>query len=444
MIKERRSLMKYYCIGIKGTGMSTLAQMLYDMGNEVSGYDDAKDYKFTQKGLEERGIKIFYDGNHELAKDTIVTASRAFSEDHPEMKRVKELGLTFKPYNEVVGGITKEFDTISICGTHGKTTTTSLLKHLFENTTGCNYFIGDGTGHIDVKNRLLLIESDEFNRHFLAYYPKKAIITCIELEHTEIYKDLEDTIKTFEEFANKAKTVIANSDDKNIRKINFKNNVIFYGEDESNDYIIKNIKLETTGSTFTLYKKDELIDTFTVPLYGHHMVMNTASAIIEALDEGVSKEKIKELLPSFKNANRRFSETIVGDTIIVDDYAHHPTEVKVTLEAIRQKYPDKKLTVVFRPNTYSRTSRFKNEFADALKVADKVYLTPIKCDRENPKDYPPIKSEDIIELIPDSELIDDDTVSKVAKDKDGVVAFMGCATVSHLIENFTKALENIE
>ena len=436
--------MKYYCIGIKGSGMSTLAQMLYDMGNEVSGYDDAKDYKFTQKGLEDRGIKIFYDGNHKLDKDTVVTASRAFSDEHPEIKRIKELGITFKPYNEVVGEITKEFNTISISGTHGKTTTTSLLKHLFIDTIGCNYFIGGGTGHIDKKNRLLVIESDEFNHHFLAYHPKKVIITCIELEHTEIYKDIEDTIKTFEEFANKAETVIANGDDLNIRKINFKNKVVFYGEDESNDYIIKDIKLETTGSTFTLYKKDELIDTFTVPLYGHHMVMNTVASIISALDEGVSKEKIKELLPTFKNANRRFAETKVGDTIIVDDYAHHPTEVKVTLEAIRQKYPDKKLTVVFRPNTYSRTSRFKKEFADALKVADKVYLTPIKCDREDPKDYPPIKSEDIIELIPDSELVDDDTVSKVLKEKDGVVAFMGCATVSHLIENFTKALENIE
>ena len=436
--------MKYYCIGIKGTGMSTLAQMLYDMGNEVSGYDDAKDYKFTEKGLKIRGIKIFYDSNHHIDKDTIVTASRAFSDNHPEIKRVKELGLTFKPYNEVVGSITKEFDTISVSGTHGKTTTTSLLNHLFENTIGCNYFIGDGTGHIDMKNKLLVIESDEFNRHFLAYCPKTAIITCIELEHTEIYKDLEDIIRTFEEFANKARKVIANGDDLNIRKINFNNEVVFYGEDSSNDYIIKDIKLETTGSTFTLYKKDELIDTFTVPLYGHHMVMNTVASIISALDEGVSKEKIKELLPTFKNANRRFAETKVGDTIIVDDYAHHPTEVKVTLEAIRQKYPDKKLTVVFRPNTYSRTSRFKKEFADALKVADKVYLTPIKCDREDPKDYPPIKSEDIIELIPGSELVDDDTVSKVLKDKDGVVAFMGCATVSHLIENFTKALENIE
>ena len=436
--------MKYYCIGIKGTGMSTLAQMLYDMGNEVIGYDDAKDYKFTQKGLEDRGIKIFYDGNHNVDKDTVVTASRAFSDEHPEIKRVKELGLTFKPYNEVVGGITKEFDTISVCGTHGKTTTTSLLKHLFENTIGCNYFIGDGTGHIDMKNKLLVIESDEFNRHFLAYHPKTAIITCIELEHTEIYKDIEETIAAFEEFANKAKNVIANGDDLNIRKINFNNDVIFYGEDESNDYIIKDIKLETTGSSFTLYKKDELIDTFSIPLYGHHMVMNTAAAIISALDEGVSKEKIKELLPNFKNANRRFAETFVGDTVIVDDYAHHPTEVKVTLEAIRQKYPDKKLTVVFRPNTYSRTARFKNEFADALKVADKVYLTPIKCDRENPNDYPEIKSEDIIELIPGSEIVDDDSVVNILKDKDGVVAFMGCATMSHLIENFIKELESIE
>lgn len=432
--------MKYYCIGIKGTGMSTLAGMLYDMGNDVIGYDDVKDYKFTQKGLDKRNIKIFYDSDHQLDKDTIVTASKAFSDDHKEIKRVKELGLNFRPYNEVLGEITKEFNTISISGTHGKTTTTSLLKHIFTNTIGCNYFIGDGNGHIDMKNKLLVIESDEFNRHFLAYYPKTTIITCIELEHTEIYKDIEDTIKTFEKFANKAETVIANGDDENIRKISFNNKVIFYGENESNDYIIKNIKLETTGSSFDLYEKDELIDTFKIPLYGHHMVMNATSAIIEALNEGLTKDEIKELLSSFKNATRRFQETIIGNTIIVDDYAHHPTEVKVTLEAIRQKYPDKKLTVVFRPNTYSRTARFKDEFANALKVADKVYLTPILCDRENPLDYPPIKSEDIMEQISDSELVNDDSVNKILKDKDGVVAFMGCATMSHLIENFKNEL----
>ena len=433
--------MKYYCIGIKGTGMSTLAQMLYDMGNSVSGYDDAKDYKFTEKGLKDRGIKIFYDNEHHLDKDTIVTYSKAFSEDHKEIKRVKELGLTIKPYNEVVGDITAKFNTISVCGTHGKTTTTSLLKHLFEKTIGCNYFIGDGTGHIDMKNDLLVIESDEFNRHFLAYHPKTAIITCIELEHTEIYKDLEDTIRTFEKFANKAELVIANGDDKNIRAINFTNRVIFYGESEDNDYIIKNIRLETNGSCFDLYKKETLIGSFMIPLYGKHMVLNATASIIEALDKKLDIDTIKNLLTTFKNAARRFAETKIGDTIIIDDYAHHPTEIKVTLEAIRQKYPDKKLTVVFRPNTYSRTAVFKKEFAEVLREADKAFITPILCDREKKEDYPPIKSEDIVSLVPNSELIDEDTISKLIPYKDGVITFMGCATVSHLIENFRKVIE---
>ena len=433
--------MKYYCIGIKGTGMSTLAQMLYDMGNSVSGYDDAKDYKFTEKGLKDRGIKIFYDNEHPLDKDTIVTYSKAFSEDHREIKRVKELGLTIKPYNEVVGEITAKFNTISVCGTHGKTTTTSLLKHLFEKTIGCNYFIGDGTGHIEMKNDLLVIESDEFNRHFLAYHPKTAIITCIELEHTEIYKDLEDTIRTFEKFANKASLVIANGDDKNIRAINFMNRVIFYGESEDNDYIIKNIRLETNGSYFDLYKKETLIGSFMIPLYGKHMVLNAAASIIEALNKNLDVTTIKTSLTSFHNAARRFAETKIGKTIIIDDYAHHPTEIKVTLEAIKQKYPDKKLTVVFRPNTYSRTSAFKKEFAEVLREADKAFITPILCDREKKEDYPPIKSEDIVSLVPNSELIDEATISKLIPYKDGVITFMGCATVSHLIENFRKVIE---
>lgn len=432
--------MKYYCIGIKGSGMSTLAQMLYDMGNEVSGYDDAKDYKFTEAGLKARNIPIYYDHTHALDPDTIVTASKAFSEDHPELKRIKELGFTLTPYNEVVGDITKQFETIAVCGTHGKTTTSSLLKHLLENTVGCNYFIGDGSGHIDKKNRLLVIESDEFNRHFLAYYPKLAIITCIELEHTEIYKDLKDTIQTFEKFANKAEYVIANGDDPNVRAIQFHNKVVFYGEDTNNDYQIKDIQLATTGSTFSLYQGEAYLDTFTIPLYGHHMVMNAAAAIIASLQQGVALEKIKDLLPSFQNAKRRFAETIIGDTVIIDDYAHHPTEIKVTLEAVRQKYPTKKLTVVFRPNTYSRTAAFTREFAEALSVADQAYITPIVCDRENPEDYPPVSSEDIIALLPGSELIDEASINKLLSARGGVVCFMGCATVSHLIENFEAVL----
>ena len=170
------------------------------------------------------------------------------------------------------------------------------------------------------------------------------------------------------------------------------------------------------------------------------MVMNAAAAIIASLQQGVTLEKIKDLLPSFQNAKRRFAETIIGDTVIIDDYAHHPTEIRVTLEAVRQKYPTKKLTVVFRPNTYSRTAAFTREFAEALSVADQAYITPIVCDRENPADYPPVSSEDIIALLPGSELIDETSINKLLSARGGVVCFMGCATVSHLIENFEAVL----
>ena len=434
--------MKYYCIGIKGTGMSTLAQILYDLGNQVSGYDDAREHKFTQVGLDERNIPIYYDNNHEIDKDTIVTYSVAFKDDHPELVRVREMGLTVKKYNEIMGDVVSLFTTIGVSGTHGKTSTSSLIRHILEPTVGCNYFIGAGDGKATLDNKFYVVESDEFNRHFTAYHPTYSIITNIEAEHLECYKDIDDIRETFEIFANQTeKLIIANGDNDEVRKINYKTPVKFYGFDEDNDIVIKNMKLSEAGSQFDLYVDKEFYGNFNVPLYGEHMVSNATAAIMICREVGLEKEQIEKLLETFKNAKRRFAEEKVGDVIIIDDYAHHPTEIKVTLEAARQKYPNKRLVAVFKPNTYSRTKDFTDEFVEALSIADKVYLTDIDCNRERKEDYPGVTSHLIVDKLDGAEIIDVESIDKLKNEEGSVICFMSCAYVDTLIAAYKEIIE---
>ena len=432
--------MKYYCLGIKGAGMSTLANILYDLGNEVIGYDDVKEYKFTCEGLEKRGIKIYSDNSHDIPKDAIVTYSVALSQEHKELVRVRELGLKVKKYNEIIGDLTRQFKTISVCGAHGKTTTSKLITHVLNNIYGVSYFIGDGTGVASKNSDIFVLESDEFNRHFLTYSPKYTIITNIELEHTEIYRDIEDIIETFTKFANEntSDLIIACGDNSNIRKIKFNKKTLYYGFNDNNDIIAKNVVLDDKGANFDVYMNGSLYGHFELPLYGRHMVLNALACIAICDYEGVSYEDIFKNLKTFKNAKRRFAESKVLDNIVIDDYAHHPTEIKVTLEAVRQKYPDKELVAVFKPNTYSRTAAFPKEFGEALNIADKVYLTEIDCNREKAEDYPGISSNSILVNLKNGEMIDEDSVSKLLCHKNSVICFMSCASIAHLKEKFEK------
>ena len=422
--------------------MSTLAQILYDLGNEVSGYDDARGHKFTQDGLEKRNIPIYYDHKHEIDKDTIVTYSVAFKEDHEEMQRVKKLGLKIKKYAEIMGDVIDMFDTIGVSGTHGKTTTSSIIRHLLENTFGCNYFIGAGDGHATKDNKYFVVESDEFNRHFTYYHPTYSIITNIEAEHLECYKDIDDIRNTFEIFANQTKKlVVANGDNEEVRKINYKTKVMYYGFNDNNDIVIKNMQLLETGSVFDLYINNELYGHFDIPLYGTHMVANAAAAITIAKELGLEKDTIHNLLETFHNAKRRFAEEKINDCIIIDDYAHHPTEIKATLEAVKQKYPNKRLVVVFKPNTYSRTKDFKDEFIDAFSLADKTYLTEIDCNRERQEDYPGITSHIIVDNLKNGDMISLETIDKLKDETSSVVCFLSCAYVDNLIDSFKNIIK---
>ena len=433
--------MKYYCIGIKGSGMSTLAQILYDLGNSVSGYDDHKGYKFTQKGIDDRNIKIYYGHDHDIDKDTIVTYSVAFKSDHPEMIRVRELGLTVKPYSEIMGDVIDMFESIGVSGTHGKTTTSSIIRHILEHSVGCNYFIGAGDGHATKDNKYFVVESDEFNKHFLHYKPTYSIITYLEEEHMECYKDLDDIKESFTKFANQTKDlVIANGDLENIRSLKI-DKTLYYGFNDNNDIVIKDAITTDKGSMFKLCDGDNLIGEFYIPLYGMHNVMNATAAILMAIYLKIDINKIKEALETFVNAARRFVLIEEKKNVIIDDYAHHPTEIKATLKAARNKYKDKKIIAIFKPNVYSRFVNFKDQYIEAFNEADYTYLTKVESNRERYEDYIGYDSNIITDVCSNCSLLNEKDMSVLKEYKDVCFVVMSCADVANII-NVLKEYNN--
>ena len=431
--------MKYYCLGIKGTGMSTLAQILYDLGNEVSGYDDVKDWKFTQKGLDKRGIEVYCDREHSLDKDAIVTYSVALPLDHPELVRCRENGMTVRKYNEIVGDVTILFRTISVSGTHGKTTTSSLIRHILEYAGPVSYFVGAGDGHVDKDGEFLVIESDEFNKHFVTYHPACTVITNIEEEHMECYRDLQDIIDTFSILAhNTSEFIVACGDNPNVRKVVSDVPVYYYGFNEDNDIVVSIVDLNTRYSVFKVHFED-LDEEFAVGLFGHHMVLNAAAAVAMCHKLGVDTEIIRKALKDFRNATRRLEESrLADDIVLIDDYAHHPTEINATMESVRQKYPGRHITVIFKPNTYSRTRDFTQRFIKALSKADRVYLTEIECNRERQEDYPGVTSHLITDGIEGAQIVDENDLGNLQVEKGGVLLLVSCASVSHLVDNIKK------
>lgn len=429
--------MKYFMAGIKGSGMSGLACMLHDLGNEVIGYDDLTYYAVTEPPLRERNIPIYNDVSH-LDKGMIVINTAAIHEDHKVIKRARELHLTVKGYFEIIGDLTRKYNSICIAGTHGKTTTTALLSRILVNTIGTNYLIGDGTGFIDKKSNNFVIESCEFERHFLNYTPSYAIVTNIELDHVDCYKNVDEIIEVFNEFINKAKNgVIACGDDLNVRKLKAPN-ITYYGFNDDNDVIAKNLVQRSDGTSFDCYIKGEFYGHFDIKLYGKHMILDSLACIYMSYLLGVSKEDILYYLDTFKGAKRRFDEEVVLDSILVDDYAHHPTEIKTVIETARQKYPEKTVVAVLIPYTLSRAKAFYKEFAAVIKLADKAFVTEIEPAREKLEDYPGITSKMILDLTPGAEMISAETIDKLYDYKNSVILFMGCKDSSYLRDAYKK------
>ena len=432
--------MKYFFAGIEGSGMAGLACMLYDMGHEVLGCDDAKVYSFTLEELEKRNIKVYKDAE-KLEKDMIFVYTAAIHKDHYSYIKAKSLGCTMYGYFEMIGELTKKYDAICISGTHGKTTTTAMLSNILKNTVGTNYLIGDGTGVVDKNSNNFVVESCEFERHLLNYYPKYTVITNIEYDHVDCYNNIEEIIETFQEFVNQTSDkVVACGDNKNILKLK-SDKIVYYGLENHNNVrgVIK--ELRSDGSSFDVYIDNNFYGSFNLNIFGKHMIENAIACIYISYLEGISIENITKYLNDFHGAKRRFSEEKINDVILVDDYAHHPNEVATVLKTARQKYPNKELVPVLIPYTISRTEAFYKEFANVLKEADKVYVTDIEPAREKFEDFPVITSDLIINEIPNAEKISAETISKLYKHKNAVIPFMGCKDPTWLISAYKEGLK---
>ena len=432
----------YFFVGIKGTGMSSLALILHDKGCKVVGSDIDK-YTFTQRGLEQAGIKILPFNADNIKPGMIIVAGNAFNDDQEEIAKAKEMGLKVMRYPEVVEMIIEETTSIGVAGAHGKTSTTGLLAHVMSGVSPTSYLVGDGSGKGTPDARFFVFEADEYRRHFVAYHPDYTIMTNIDFDHPDYFTGIDDVCDAFETLARQTKKgIFAWGEDKNLRKLNANVPIYYYGTEDNDDFVAKNIKRTTTGSSFEVYFHDQFLGNFETHLFGEHNVLNTLAVIAVSYFEKIDLGKVKQELLTFKGVKRRFTEKTVADMVIIDDYAHHPHEIRATLDAARQQYPNKKLIAVFQPHTFTRTIALMDDFAKSLNIADQVYLTDIFGSiRENSGN---VSSADLGKKITKGgEVLKLDNMSPLLDYHDAVVIFMGAGDIQKYERVYEQLLSEL-
>ncbi|ELJ4944340.1 UDP-N-acetylmuramate--L-alanine ligase [Staphylococcus aureus] len=420
----------YHFVGIKGSGMSSLAQIMHDLGHEVQG-SDIENYVFTEVALRNKGIKILpFDANN-IKEDMVVIQGNAFASSHEEIVRAHQLKLDVVSYNDFLGQIIDQYTSVAVTGAHGKTSTTGLLSHVMNGDKKTSFLIGDGTGMGLPESDYFAFEACEYRRHFLSYKPDYAIMTNIDFDHPDYFKDINDVFDAFQEMAhNVKKGIIAWGDDKHLRKIEADVPIYYYGFKDSDDIYAQNIQITDKGTAFDVYVDGEFYDHFLSPQYGDHTVLNALAVIAISYLEKLDVTNIKEALETFGGVKRRFNETTIANQVIVDDYAHHPREISATIETARKKYPHKEVVAVFQPHTFSRTQAFLNEFAESLSKADRVFLCEIFGSiRENTG---ALTIQDLIDKIEGASLINEDSINVLEQFDNAVILFMGAGDIQKL------------
>lgn len=433
----------YHFIGIKGAGMSSLAVIMKQLGYQVQGSDIEKHF-FTEEELIKNNIKFMpYDKNN-IIKDLTIIKGLSITEDNEELIASKELNLEIIDYNEMVGILTRKLKTICICGCHGKTTTTAMTAHVLNKIKGINYLIGDGTGFAKKENEYFALESCEYKRHFLSYQPYYTVVLNIDLDHVDYFKDIDDVISAYQEFANSStKMIIANGDDENIRKMKITKDIKYFGLQGNNDIRAINIEYTKDGTIFDVLVDNKEYGHFELPIYGLHQLMDALAVISVCYYENIDYEEVSKYFKTFKGAKRRFTETFIGNNVIIDDYAHHPSEAKSTITAIKQKYPNKLIISIFQPHTFTRTKEFASALAEELSKTDYAYILDIHPAREKQEDYPDITKDIIISKKDNIYPLTINDASILNEHKDAVFIFMSPNDISKLEQDLINLKQNL-
>lgn len=380
-----------YFIGIGGIGMSAIARYFHRLGKNVSGYDKTATHLTDE--LVHEGIDIHFADdisliaeNYKNKENTLVVITPAIPKDHTEWNYFKNNGFEIKKRAEVLGIITRNTFSLAVAGTHGKTTTSSMLAHiLYQCGADVTSFLGGVLENYDTNlvgegTKVTVVEADEFDRSFLHLHPNIACVISNDADHLDIYGTNDEIKKSFEEFAEKVedKKALFVAESVAIEGVKV-------GFDSSNDIVAKNLRIENGYRLFDIDFGDEQVSDIQLLMPGHHNVLNATLAFSMARAFGLKTADIKKALADFKGVRRRFSFKIRNnDFVFIDDYAHHPTEIKAVYQAVRELYPDKKITGVFQPHLFSRTRDFMEDFAASLSGFDNLILLDIYPARELP------------------------------------------------------------
>ncbi|MCH4824039.1 UDP-N-acetylmuramate--L-alanine ligase [Gramella lutea] len=448
-MKDLNHIKHFYFIGIGGIGMSALARYFKAKGKFVAGYDRTET-ELTDT-LESESIEVNYSEEIEnipeqICQDpenTLVVFTPAVPKDFKQFEYLKQKNFSIVKRAELLGMVTDQKYCLAVAGTHGKTTTTSILGHLLKET-GAKVTAFLGGISEDIQSNLIMqgddvvvVEADEFDRSFLQLSPNLAAITSMDADHLDIYGDKSELEKSFREFVSRI--------DKN-GKLFIKNGLsldgVTIGINDESDYSAQNIKVGEGHYVFDLKTPSSTLENLKFNLPGKHNLLNAITALAMAIEYGSPTDGLARALYSFKGVKRRFSYKIKTDNLVlIDDYAHHPTEISAVHQAVREMYPNKKVLAVFQPHLFSRTRDFAEEFATSLSKFDKVFLLDIYPARELPIDG--ISSAWLLDKISNSEkalVKKSELQQKIKAENPEIVVMLGAGDIGAEVEKVKKTL----